>query len=285
MLSIDFHTHSIVSGHAMNSIEELLRQADANGMEGLAITDHCPGIDNTLWLIRNRLDSAGWESRIRGPDISHFLVFLSRYQQPSDIKTRLFKGIECNILDSGDRGTDVPLFIADKFDVVIASVHPLESLFTVTSREQVTERIILAMDDPIDIIGHPFQKSCSPILEPLVQAAVDKGITLELNNSSLFHKKSEVEDILSMLRLAREKGCTVSISSDAHMSNELGLDREIRAVLQDSRFPEELIVNRSLSSATEFIQERQRRRKEKKERLSPPGDGQRPSLEPENNAV
>ncbi len=39
MLKVDFHTHTLASGHAMNSLEEMLLQADRIGLEGIAITE------------------------------------------------------------------------------------------------------------------------------------------------------------------------------------------------------------------------------------------------------
>ena len=52
---------------------------------------------------------------------------------------QFFKGIECNILSHGETATDVPLKLAAEFDVVIASIHPLEHVFIKQSQEQLTE--------------------------------------------------------------------------------------------------------------------------------------------------
>ena len=63
MLNIDFHTHTIKSEHAVNTIEETLRQAEINGMEAIALTDHSPGIDNILWLQTQPPDMRNWKNR------------------------------------------------------------------------------------------------------------------------------------------------------------------------------------------------------------------------------
>ncbi|NQU64844.1 MAG: PHP domain-containing protein [SAR324 cluster bacterium] len=267
MLTIDFHTHSIASGHGMNTVEELLRQADRIGLSGIAITDHSPGFDNTVWLSQNRTADFCWEENFKGPDVPYFLNLLSRYEPPTDIRAWLFKGIECNILSHGDRPTDVPVFISDRFDVVIASVHPITPIFVVESSLQVTERIIKAMDDPIDIIGHPFHKRYSPLMEPLLDAAVEKGIALEVNNSSLQLGKADQDQIRHMLEMAAVKKCRITLASDAHMANELGGDQAINQILDQMDFPEELIINRSKESALDFVKQRKKVRTVVKERL------------------
>ena len=256
MLAVDFHVHSIASVHALNSIEELLQTAEKKGMEGFAITDHSPGIDNTIWLLQNKADKISWSEQIKGPDLPYFMTMLFRYQQPLDTNVRLFKGIECNILSEGERATDVPDFIAHHFDIVIASIHPLPSLFNFKNADQVTERMILAMNDSIDIIGHPNHQNNCPLIEPLVISASKKGIALELNNASLKLGKANFEQTKTMLHLAKQYDCRISLSSDAHMSNELGNDEMTARMLEDTSFPKELIVNHSLQAAVDFSDER-----------------------------
>lgn len=267
MLTVDFHTHSIASVHAMNTIEELLRQADRIGLAGMAITDHSPGIDNTAWLSQRRTGDFCWKENIKGPDVAYFLNLLSRYEPPSEIRARLFKGIECNILSHGDSPTDIPVFISDQFDVVIASVHSISPIFVVESSLQVTEKMIRAMDDPIDIIGHPFHKRFSPFMEPLLDAAVEKNIALEVNNSSLQLGKADLEQVQQMLEMAAQKKCRITLSSDAHMSNELGGDREINRILDQMDFPQELIANRSIESTLDFVDQRKKVRAGIKKRM------------------
>jgi len=263
MLTVDLHTHSIASVHALNTIEELLRVADENGLQGVAITDHCPGIDNTMWLIKNQTKTNFWEENIKGPDIPYFLNLLFRYSPPTSIKTKLFKGIECNILSDGDLATDVPVFLAKHFDIVIASVHPLPSLFVLQDKDQITQRMILAMDEPIDIIGHPFHKSYCPHIEPLILAAVEKDVVLELNNSSLALGKADMDQVRQMLQMAKKYKCRISVSSDAHMSNELGVDNQASQLIKETEFPEDLIVNRTLQSTLDFITHRKKVRENK----------------------
>ena len=59
-----------------------------------------------------------------------------------------------------------------------------------------------------------------------------------------------------MLTLAKKHDCRISLSSDAHMSNELGDDKMIVQLLKETEFPDELIVNHSLEAAIRFVKER-----------------------------
>ncbi len=256
MLPVDFHSHSIASVHAMHTLEELLRHASLHGMDALLVSDHSPGTDNSIWLARREGKSSGDEVRISGPDLHYFRVFQSRYTPSAEYSTLLLKGMEANILGEGAHGCDAPLPLARGFDIVIASVHELPHLFHITSTEHSTERMILAMDGPIDIIGHPCQDAYCPHIEPLVRAAADKGITLELNNASLMHGRARPERVLEMLDWAKKLDCRISLGSDAHVLSELGRDEFITPALEEAEFPDELIVNRTLQTAQAFIAER-----------------------------
>ena len=41
-IEIDTHTHTLVSGHAYNTICEMASAAHEKGVKGLAITEHAP---------------------------------------------------------------------------------------------------------------------------------------------------------------------------------------------------------------------------------------------------
>lgn len=264
MLCIDFHTHSIASHHATHTLDELLKHADQIGIKGLAVTDHSPDTDNTLFLAQNSMSKADWQDLIRGPDAHYFKVFVDRYQPYHSVNTRLFKGIECNIRGEGEPVVQIPLGLLDRFDVVIASVHPLPNLFVTRDSLHVTERLLMAMDEPVDIIGHPFHKVFTTDVEKVVRTAAQKEIALELNNSSLRLKKAEPDTIRKALMLARQFDCKISLASDAHCAHEVASDDFIRPILQDLSFPDELIVNHSLEAAECFVADRKEIRAERK---------------------
>lgn len=263
MLVVDFHTHSIQSSHAINTLEELLYCAREKNIQAMAITDHSPGIDNTLYYLQQADNFPSDFRRIKGPDYHYFHVLLTRYQSPPEISVQLFKGIECSILSHSSRATDLPLKLAPLLDIVIGSVHTLPHLFQFKNSEQVTEKMIAAMGEPIDIIGHPCQTSSCPNLEPVVKKAAESGIAMELNYCSLHLKKASFQDTTKMLKLAIKYDCSISLGSDAHMSNELGMDDEPKLLLDELNFPPDLIVNNSLESARAFVASRKKIRQDR----------------------
>jgi putative hydrolase len=251
----------------MNTLEEMLRRSDQLGISAIALTDHGPATDNSIQTAQNRDEPYKWYKRIKGPDEHYFKVLVTRYQPPEEIKTRLFKGIECNILGEGRSVVDIPWTLVTKFDVVIASVHPIPYLFEVRDQNHVTERLLMALDQPIDIIGHPFHKNFESDQKLIVKSAAEKEIALEVNNSSLRLKKAHDATILQMLEFAKKYDCKISLSSDSHAANELGSDECIRPLLQQAEFPVELIVNHSLEAACNFIENRKKIREERKAQI------------------
>ena len=50
-IALDVHTHTIVSGHAFSSMQEMVQEAARKGLQLLGITEHTPGIPGTCDLI------------------------------------------------------------------------------------------------------------------------------------------------------------------------------------------------------------------------------------------
>ena len=44
-MKIDLHIHSIASGHALNTVDEISAYAEKCGMTHIAITDHGPAME------------------------------------------------------------------------------------------------------------------------------------------------------------------------------------------------------------------------------------------------
>lgn len=49
--SIDTHTHTLVSGHAYNTIDEMAAYAAGIGVTHLAITDHAPKMPGSAGIL------------------------------------------------------------------------------------------------------------------------------------------------------------------------------------------------------------------------------------------
>ena len=49
-IEIDTHSHTLVSGHAYNTIREMAHMAAEKGFRGLAITEHAPKMPGSVGL-------------------------------------------------------------------------------------------------------------------------------------------------------------------------------------------------------------------------------------------
>src|SRR5439155_25995044 len=95
---------------------------------------------------------------------------------------RLFKGIECDILEDGRLDYDDELLAT--FDYVVASVHSHFQL----PREEMTARIVRAVRHPaVTMLGHATgrlllkREGYQVDLEAVLQAAAEAGTMVEIN--------------------------------------------------------------------------------------------------------
>jgi len=124
----------------------------------------------------------------------------------------IWAGSEVDIL--GDGSLDYPDELLKQFDIVLASVH---SRMTMPA-EEMTTRLLRALENPyVRILGHPTGRLIlrrDPFLfdlEKVFAAAKKFGVILELNGNP------ERLDLCDRhVKLARERGMKIIISTDAH---------------------------------------------------------------------
>jgi DNA polymerase (family 10) len=206
----DVHMHTTASdGH--NTIREMADAALACGYKYIAITDHSKNLAMTNGLDEKR--ALEHIQRIRE---------LDRHMEG---RIRVFTGIEVDILADG--ALDLDDEVLAQMDLVIASVH---SRFD-QSREETTARVIRAIENPyVRILGHPTGR----LLLRREPFALDMGAVLrraaELGVAAEHNAAPERLDLNDRdLRLAKELGCRIVISSDSHDARNLGkMDYGIR---------------------------------------------------------
>ncbi len=201
---LHMHTHA-TDGTA--SIREMANAALQRGLAYIAITDHSQRVSMASGLTPQRLREQ-WKliDEIR-PEFEGRLVIL--------------KGIECDILEAG--GMDLPDDCLAEADWVLASVHYGQR----QSREQITERILGAVENPhVDCIAHPTGRlinrrpAYEVDMEAVMVAATANGIWLELNANP---SRLDLNDI--HLAAARRHGIPVVINTDAHSTDGLDVMR------------------------------------------------------------
>ena len=237
-LLVDTHTHTIASGHAYSTLRENALFARELGMEAFCCTDHGPALkDGAVDFILKVL--AGAPEIIEG--------------------VRMFCGTEVNILDFNG-SYDIPPRFMRFTDFAIASLHDI--VIDPGTRTQNTDAMIGALNDPyIDVIGHPGNPYYDIDREAVVKEAKRLNKLIEINNHSFqFRKGSEVH-CKDFIKLCMEHGVRITVSSDAHMCYRLGHFDRAAAVLEELRFPEELIVSRNMETFEGYLAERKNRLK------------------------
>ena len=230
---IDLHTHSIAGGHAYSTFQENVAAAYAKGLSVYGFSEHAPAMPG-------------------GP---HPYFFENFKVLPDEYKgMRVLKGCEANIIDL-EGHFDLDDSVLARMDYVIASMH-LPCVTSGTAREN-TDCLIKVMDNPaVQIIGHPDDSRYPLEYDRLVQAAGEKRVLLEVNNTSLSPKsfrKGGLENVQTYLSLCKEYGVPVIVGTDSHFAPQIGDFTYAVKVLTDIDFPEELVVNTSVEKLREYI--------------------------------
>jgi DNA polymerase (family 10) len=201
----DLQMHTTASdGQA--SVEEMAEAAKKLGYQYILITDHSKAV-----TVANGLD----EKRAA----EHIQRIKAARNKVKDIE--IWAGSEVDIL--GDGRLDYSNELLKQFDIVLVSVH---SRMTQPA-EEMTARLLKALANPyVRILGHPTGRQLlkrdpfSFDLEKVFEAAKQYGVILELNGNP------ERLDLCDRhVKLARDRGMKIIISTDAHHPKHLKLMR------------------------------------------------------------
>ncbi len=220
---LDVHTHTTASGHAFSSLQEMVRAAADKGLDILGITEHGPSIPGTC----------------------NPLYFRNLHVVPRIMYgVHLLLGAELNILNTnGD--VDLGEEHLKYMDIRIAGIHG--QCWQGGSREENTHGLIETIRNPwINIISHPGDGTADLDFEPIVLAAGEAHTLLEINSSSMTpirRKLSARPNNLEILRLCRKHGVPVILGSDAHISFAVADYTYALPLLEETNFPDELVMN------------------------------------------
>jgi putative hydrolase len=232
---IDSHTHSVSSGHAYSTIQEMAKEAPANGIEMFALTDHGPAMNGA-------------------PGLYHFgnLKIL-----PDEIYgVKIIKGVEANVIDYTGR-VDLPDEYLQRLDFVVASLHDI--CITPASVEEHTQAVISLIKNPfIDVIGHPGNPQFPIDVDRIIQAAKEYHKPMEINNTSFYYRKGSADNCRAIVSKCKSNGVPVVCGSDAHISFHVGKFDKVSQVLAEFEMPEELVLNSSVARFEAYLQRREK---------------------------
>lgn len=231
--SIDLHAHTIASGHAYNTRNEMIAAAYQKGLEVFAITEHAPAMPGSCQQIY----------------FTNYRVLPRKYKTMT-----VLYGVELNILD--DQGhVDLPDYLLQEMDVTLASIHP--PCYVSGTVEANTAAYIGAMKNPyINIIAHPDDSRFPVNYEVLVKAAKEYHVVLEVNNTSLSPSSFRGDPrqcYQEMLKLCIKYQVPVVMDSDAHVDLMAGNHAYAQEMLQMVNFPEELVLNSQREMLYDYI--------------------------------
>jgi putative hydrolase len=232
-IRIDTHTHSVASGHAYSTIDELARGARKRGLRGFVLTDHGPDM----------------------PGSTHPYHFGNLRILPARIcGVRFFTGVEANIMAMDGR-IDLAGNLCARLDFVLAGFHDI--CFRPRSREENTQALVAALANPlVDAISHPGNPLFPVDQMAVVKAAVEHGKALEINNSSFRIRKGSEETCASLAELCAAEGALVVCGSDAHYWRDVGNVAVALGVIQAAGIREDRVVNASERGFAAFTERR-----------------------------
>jgi DNA polymerase (family 10) len=201
----DLQMHTTASD-GKNSIEEMAEAARALGHEYIAITDHSKAV-----TVANGLDEKRMAAHIKKIHAAN----------EKRLGIRVLAGAEVDILKDG--ALDYSDELLAQLDVVVCSIHSYFNL----GREAMTERMLTAIENPYaQIIGHPTGRVLlrrDPIdydMEKILAACAKHGVAMECNS---YPDRLDLKDVY--LRMCKERGVKVVISTDSHNAGNLSLIR------------------------------------------------------------
>ncbi len=232
-LEIDTHTHTIVSGHAYSTLNEMAQSAAEKGLKILATTDHGPSM----------------------PGGAHPYHFHNLRILPETISgVRILKGIEANIVDYNG-SLDMPDSDIAKLELVIASFH--EPCIKPAGKSIITDTLLKVLENKnVHILGHPEDRRYAFDYENVIKMAKESNTLIEINNSSLLpttFRENCREGIINLLEVCAKVDAKIVLGSDAHHSSSVGRFDYAVKLIEEIKFPKNLIINRSSKDFLDFI--------------------------------
>ncbi|MBP7654277.1 phosphatase [Candidatus Dependentiae bacterium] len=233
----DLHTHTIASGHAYATIEEMARCASEKKLNYIGITDHGPSL-------------------IAAPNELYFKCAL--LCPPKIYGVEIIFGCEANIIDY-DGSIDLSEDTARRLDILLAGFHNYTPYIPGSEKENTAALLkTVKRYKNIDIIAHPGNPAFKINYEDTIKCLNDYNVLIEINNRSflpdqLSARKGSSSNCREIMRLCEKYNVRVVVSSDAHNQYQVGCFQYALDVLAEEKFPEKLILNSNLEKLSEYL--------------------------------
>jgi putative hydrolase len=238
-MEADLHTHSIASGHALNTIFELASAARQRRLKLIGVTEHGPNMEGA-------------------PHAGYFEI--AQYTPLKINGVTVLIGCEANIIDTDGR-IDLEEEYLKLQKIVLVGLHTRTN-YKGKNREDHTRAIInsLRSTSYIHIISHPFRLEFPTNVEEIVKVACETGVALEINClvfRACNYNRELIKQYEKIIKLAYEYNVSLAVSSDAHIATHVGDFSALKYVdAKCLKNAKELVINRSAQSALNFLSRR-----------------------------
>ena len=225
----DLHTHTVASAHAYSTVTENTAQAERAGLKFMAVTDHGPQMEDSPHI---------WHH--------HNLTTLPRIIN----NVFVLRGIEADIIDNKGR-LDIDWDLSNKLDWIVASYHWGEG-----NKAEFTESYLKAIEYPhICCLGHTDSKRFPYDIKEVCKACAHFGKAMELNVARIRDvNKTETYDFYrKLLSACAEEKAFVVVNTDSHFWNTIGDFTPALKLIEETGFPEELVLNADEERLKSFI--------------------------------
>lgn len=208
----DFQVHTVATD-GRGTIQELIDLAEEISLGEMAFTEHV---------------------RKTSTYFGHFAAEVRAARDNAGLP--VFVGIEAKA-DNDDGDLDASLEILADAEIVLGSVHrfpiagELVNANTMSYEEASLREFRLAMglirNAPIDVLSHPggmcqraFGEFPAEFIEEIMTESIGRGVAIEINSSY-------IRDMDSFLALCAKTNPLISVGSDVHLLEDLGVCRTI----------------------------------------------------------
>ncbi len=228
-MKIDLHNHTPLCNHAEGDIETFVKTAIEVGIDIFGFADHAP-MDFDEKYRMNFEQMKEYEAEVR--------EVAKKYQDKITIRL----GYEVDYLENH---IDRRVIEAD-VDYLIGSVHFIDEWgfdnpefignYQGVDLKQIWQKYFdaitqMAKSELFNIVGHfdlikvfNFKPNCDicQLAEEALDAIAKADMTMEINSAGWRKPVNEAYPSLELLRMAYDRGITITFSSDAHRIEEIG---------------------------------------------------------------
>jgi histidinol-phosphatase (PHP family) len=235
---VDYHIHTRLCGHAIGEPADYVREAIRKGLTEIGFSDHMP-----LLHIRD-------EGLTMAPDELPIYAELVRDVQESVESMEIRFGIEMDYI-AGQMDEVWEAAAPYEFDYVYGALHYLDgwdfgdsrrlSSYVGKNPDDMYVRYFELFCEAVekggfDIMAHPDLvkkhgvRTSLPVDEMYREAAealAEHDVAIEVNSSGLRKKAQELYPALDFLKTCVERGVAVTLGSDAHAPQQVGMDFDL----------------------------------------------------------